>query len=841
MGIEAFIRNKIFGKTLRERGVLVVYDPDRRYRDLCRAMEGGAVIVVDASESSIESREAAMAALPQVVRQDDGHRDLLIYVPAPPPLTDEAKQVDPFAAYGAIGAVFPDRDSHSYLSLCLRAKPDHDEAIRRLFDEDPAPPFALIDGLGGGLDWPTLRHLLGAESGRDILLALLAPNDRQSQALKDSDAWVKEARALLKALLGLSLKTKGKTWSSIADELWRFLLFSEFRFDLPEALPQALADVPHAPDQARTLVEDLCDTLRGTLRLRPVYVARAEAIEEELTLPTCCAGVPDLGMRDTFQFEERTFLAQAVAALGRDDLGTVRAVVRRHADSVWGDKGENREQWDLLKAALALVEACDDADRQFGPHPRDMDALIGFYVGTLRRVDQLQRAFEQALGDHVGLSPALSDMAEQTRRRYGALIGKVQPAFMRALEQHGWPAPGRLANTDVFDRFVAPLLAETGRRVAFIIVDALRYELGVALADQLGDGQAVEVHAACAPLPTITPVGMAALLPGASAGLSLKRSDTGPVPELDGTPLPGVAQRMQVLRGRFGDRFAEHVLKDFVKKPPRIPETVGLLVLRDTEIDAHLETAPETTLGVLKTMLRQIRRAVGQVREAGFHDVVIATDHGFFLNGQAEAGDVCPRPPGDWVTVHHRSLLGEGDGDGATVAMPAAHVGIRGDFGRFAGPRSMAPYRRGLLYFHGGASLQEAIVPVLTLRLTQETAPASAKASVTLRYRKGATKKINSRLPVIEISVENADLFSQAEPVEMQVEAQDRKAEVVGEPKAGGAVNAASGTVSVMPGQTAQVTLKMVLEFEGRFVVKALNPTTQALYATLELETDYVV
>ena len=33
-----------------------------------------------------------------------------------------------------------------------------------------------------------------------------------------------------------------------------------------------------------------------------------------------------------------------------------------------------------------------------------------------------------------------------------------------------------------------------------------------------------------------------------------------------------------------------------------------------------------------------------------------------------------------------------------------------------------------------------------------------------------------------------------------------------------------------MPGQTVQVTMKMVLEFEGRFVVKALNPTTQALY-----------
>ena len=30
-------------------------------------------------------------------------------------------------------------------------------------------------------------------------------------------------------------------------------------------------------------------------------------------------------------------------------------------------------------------------------------------------------------------------------------------------------------------------------------------------------------------------------------------------------------------------------------------------------------------------------------------------------------------------------------------------------------------------------------------------------------------------------------------------------------------------------------------EFEGKFTVKALNPTTLAIYAQLDLETDYTV
>ena len=42
-------------------------------------------------------------------------------------------------------------------------------------------------------------------------------------------------------------------------------------------------------------------------------------------------------------------------------------------------------------------------------------------------------------------------------------------------------------------------------------------------------------------------------------------------------------------------------------------------------------------------------------------------------------------------------------------------------------------------------------------------------------------------------------------------------------------------------GERVQVTLKMQLEFEGKFTVKALNPTTMATYGSLELHTDYTV
>ena len=110
--------------------------------------------------------------------------------------------------------------------------------------------------------------------------------------------------------------------------------------------------------------------------------------------------------------------------------------------------------------------------------------------------------------------------------------------------------------------------------------------------------------------------------------------------------------------------------------------------------------------------------AVHKLKQGGFTDVVIATDHGFVLNAHAEAGDVCAKPAGAWTVVHDRALLGEGEPDAANFAFPAEKAGVRGDFSKLGGPRSMAPYRKGLLYFHG-ASLQEAVVPVITVKLKQ--------------------------------------------------------------------------------------------------------------------------
>lgn len=187
MGIAEFIQTEILLPRVKRNGVLVVYDLQRRYRELCQGLKTVVLHVVDATKNSIESREFALKMLADLGAHNTETTGFLVYVPAHAPVSDEDRQRDPFALYSVCGSIFPDGDGDEYLSLCLKAKPDHATEIRAVFEKDSNPGFAVIDAVGFGLGWPTLRALLGAESSRDILFALLVPDSRQQQALKEQD------------------------------------------------------------------------------------------------------------------------------------------------------------------------------------------------------------------------------------------------------------------------------------------------------------------------------------------------------------------------------------------------------------------------------------------------------------------------------------------------------------------------------------------------------------------------------------------------------------------------------------------------------------------------------
>jgi hypothetical protein len=195
------------------------------------------------------------------------------------------------------------------------------------------------------------------------------------------------------------------------------------------------------------------------------------------------------------------------------------------------------------------------------------------------------------------------------------------------------------------------------------------------------------------------------------------------------------------------------------------------------------------------------------------------------------------------VIAHDRMALGAGTGfdgsDSHNLVLAPDRLGIKAQgFTQVALPRSLAPYRAGHLYFHGGLSLQEAVVPVLVAKLQRADDRQLAQAEVRLSYKNGA-KRITTQVPVFDIALVSVELFSQGAAVEILLEAQDKSRNVVGEARPGGDVNPATGTLMLQPGEAKKIALRMDSEYRGKVTVKALNPTTLAELASIDLETDY--
>jgi hypothetical protein len=128
------------------------------------------------------------------------------------------------------------------------------------------------------------------------------------------------------------------------------------------------------------------------------------------------------------------------------------------------------------------------------------------------------------------------------------------------------------------------------------------------------------------------------------------------------------------------------------------------------------------------------------------------------------------------------------------------------------------------------------------MRISAPEKKTKAHLVVNLTYKRGGSK-ITTRLPVVEISASGqSSMFDIQESIDILLEAHDQKGNVVGEAKLGEPVNPATGIISVKPGETVQVTLKMEMEFEGKFSIKVLDPINSIeLGKPLEMETDYMV
>ncbi|MGN9235158.1 BREX-1 system phosphatase PglZ type A [Atopobiaceae bacterium HCP3S3_D6] len=566
----------------------------------------------------------------------------------------------------------------------------------------------------------------------DVELSLLAAACGIDDAPQRVDARRKAAIAVVKGYaLGAASPWDAIVLGNLEDALWRELRLG-FGY---------LAEEPSVADFSLACVTSACCDLTGDAPAlnTEANVLMSEMAQnpshrrafEELMLKEqgFLDATHDLGSIDRAALVGNPYLPQAdrliveglagQVANGVDCAEEIRGIVAKRKFTPWYAGAE--ASYDALAAANSLIDGCRrfDDERALA---ENADQIVSRYAEEWHIIDGSYRRFHEALERDLLFDA--SELRRAVEPRYGRFLSDLATMWQeQVLASKAWPPSAGVALQRDF--FKEAVMNAYGERVAVIISDALRYEAGAELAHLLKNGSP-RYQAALWPMvamaPTYTQLGMAALLPGRELSIDVATQGA----TVDGMSATGIDNRERILaKGDLGGACVQS--SDLLPGGFAGQEQADLLYVYHNRIDETGDSAKSE-----REVFRATREAFGEIRKLvrlllaqDYDTVLITADHGFLYQDGDPAGFSYVDDALLAIAVMagrgsrtRRFALGDDlpDND-QMMRFSAGQLGLAGDFDVWIpkGIRRMRLQGSGARFVHGGMTLQEALVPVVSV------------------------------------------------------------------------------------------------------------------------------
>lgn len=819
---------KQIAEKLNRRRVVVLYDPRQEFRpffaEVRAAVLGGAGFPSIVNTMTIQGLRTSLveyagsffevrAAVEDLVRVDLPE-PLLIYVPG----IERDRKGSLLMELELAGECY-EPQLRKLARIVLRQR--YTDGI---IDEVLKSPQVGYDDLArlaaqepGGEQASLLRGIFQHERDSEALLSSWLADDRHDAEIEAKQA-TGELLKLLRSRLGLDLPAD-IPFGRIRASVLRCVLGGEFRADLrcePPANVQAIPE-PQSKDQL-SFARDVARKLRSVHA--EVYARLADQVEAELGLSAASLPAAALGSIDTFRFEERALLRHCGDLIAGGKYEEAVAVVSEREHSFWLDRDVGRKaQWEAVRLMAELGVLAARTRAALDPMSSDFAAWVAAYTAEQGwfRLDQAQRRLETWVAK-IDEEPEAERALALVRRAYEETCARMAEGFSAALQKAQWSiasadagtgtGSGVLTQTHVY----SDVAAGRPRPLAYFLIDAMRFEMGVELAQQLPPTAELAVRPAIAALPTITPVGMAALLPGASASFAVAEQGGKLGARIDGTFLPDLTARKKHFAARVPglvDLTLDELLGMQASKLAKRIEGAGLVVVRSQEIDKAGEDG-FTFLArqVMDTVIGNVARAIRKLAAAGIEHFVVSADHGHHFSQEKEESMRISAPGGEQVELHRRCWIGRG---GTTpsgcVRLSGAALGYDTDLD-FVFPLGAGVFRAGgdLSFHHGGTSLQELLIPVLTIRMkAQKAGPPAPGPLEVASLPEAVTNRIFS--VTLKPGGANLSLFTEGGMTVRPLLMSGGKQVGAAGMAVGAELDRATGCVKLLPGKPATVAL----------------------------------
>ncbi|MEB3123916.1 MAG: BREX-6 system phosphatase PglZ [Snowella sp.] len=525
--------------------------------------------------------------------------------------------------------------------------------------------------------------------------------------------------------LGDKLSRDRLSLNNLTNGFIGWLLCVEYVQDLHRS-PQILELQPLI-NLAKPLLEN-CQALIDYLRQShpSIYIEQAEYGESRLEEEFKNLRAEDLGKIDTFRIEKIRVLEGAIQALAQQEWIKVLewTNIRTQKESFWLKSDQSRRTlWSLVEKAANFGASLSQNSRPMQTLS-ELEEALEYYTEKGYQIDQYHRHFEQEclriLAANLPYFSQLLEIRDQLRQQYRGWADQLAQDFARICASQGFLPDSNLQQRTLYDQVVHPLL-QGDRKVAYFLIDAFRYEMAVELLDQMQTtGITVNLKGRYCELPSITAVGMNVLAPLQQSGrLTLAGNNgfsgfkTGEYTvRKPGDRVRAISDRSAKTKKAKGLSLLE-ICDWGTTRSPKNWAGVNLAIVHSKEID----DAGEANVGLasFETWINQIKSAWHHLQSIGFTEFVFTADHGFLLQDNFTQSH-----PYDTIRTPSRRhvLTEEYRADPETVSVSLNSLNYEGQTGYLLFRTDTAVFATGnpgATFVHGGNSLQERVIPVLTV------------------------------------------------------------------------------------------------------------------------------
>ncbi len=537
----------------------------------------------------------------------------------------------------------------------------------------------------------------------------------------------------------------------------RFLFLAEFLTDLKVELNtlKKMNQTPKQLENAKDVLRSLRkDHKEGYIHLEEKISYELEDVRHEIYDTYIRDGKNILGEIDTFEFEEKFLAEFCIAKIekGNSSFALKTAEIRlKRMDgieerSVWLSNGTREKLWLWIEKACLLELKITEVNREL-PSLKDsnLEEFLRIYSGE-SGIWLVDSYFREMITEFNNLKMNFFgdervSVLEENRKlclKYVDVLNRMNSLFADACTKWGFlPQNPGLMQRNFYNQFVFPHLDK--EKFVLIVVDALRLELGRKLYSELEKEtyeKKVSMDAQYAELPTKTSVGMNVLFPlvGKDETLSPTFIEKDSVLSIRGFKVnqfsvSTIAERKRVLQEKSGNMCEWYALEDFHSIGAEEEEKIRsskLFVLHSREIDEIGETNvnPAENVNYFDYTIQKIKSAIYKLTNLGFLHFVISSDHGFLFMGDTKPENTDTVPEGHGILLDRRYLYSTQEFQNdryVRVSTRDLHYNTE-KLGYFYFPKHISPLKKEEYqnFYHGGNSLQERIVPVLSMTVVKQ-------------------------------------------------------------------------------------------------------------------------